>query len=131
MMLVPVGVCSNFVLIVVMCFGFFFFFFQAEDGIRDRDVTGVQTCALPIYGLDGSVCVCPRLRDVPRSAGIIGRRTIRCSQLCARHPPDASLALRALRRFRLHPLSRLSEKKAAPAESVFLSDVTTSCGNNV
>src|SRR6266851_7227219 len=26
----------------------FVFFFQAEDGIRDRDVTGVQTCALPI-----------------------------------------------------------------------------------
>src|SRR5437879_13726361 len=28
---------------------FFFFFFQAEDGIRDTSVTGVQTCALPIY----------------------------------------------------------------------------------
>src|SRR5699024_12112565 len=28
----------------------FFFFFQAEDGIRDRNVTGVQTCALPICG---------------------------------------------------------------------------------
>src|SRR3989449_6243998 len=27
---------------------FFFFFFQAEDGIRDVAVTGVQTCALPI-----------------------------------------------------------------------------------
>src|SRR5215213_551874 len=27
----------------------FFFFFQAEDGIRDWSVTGVQTCALPIY----------------------------------------------------------------------------------
>src|SRR5690554_6993277 len=27
----------------------FFFFFQAEDGIRDADVTGVQTCALPIW----------------------------------------------------------------------------------
>src|SRR6266498_4946502 len=26
------------------------FFFQAEDGIRDADVTGVQTCALPICG---------------------------------------------------------------------------------
>ena len=26
----------------------FFFFFQAEDGIRDWSVTGVQTCALPI-----------------------------------------------------------------------------------
>src|SRR5687768_11059408 len=29
-------------------FSFFFFFFQAEDGIRDVAVTGVQTCALPI-----------------------------------------------------------------------------------
>src|SRR6266536_4373231 len=29
-------------------FFFFFFFFQAEDGIRDPLVTGVQTCALPI-----------------------------------------------------------------------------------
>src|SRR5687768_18176104 len=28
---------------------FFFFFFQAEDGIRDVAVTGVQTCALPIW----------------------------------------------------------------------------------
>src|SRR5699024_11851474 len=27
-----------------------YFFFQAEDGIRDRNVTGVQTCALPISG---------------------------------------------------------------------------------
>src|SRR6266542_900701 len=30
------------------CF-LFFFFFQAEDGIRDATVTGVQTCALPIW----------------------------------------------------------------------------------
>src|SRR6185436_7503183 len=30
-------------------FFFFFFFFQAEDGIRDDLVTGVQTCALPIF----------------------------------------------------------------------------------
>ena len=29
----------------------FVFFFQAEDGIRDTSVTGVQTCALPILGL--------------------------------------------------------------------------------
>src|SRR5438034_8365229 len=29
---------------------YFFFFFQAEDGIRDHCVTGVQTCALPICG---------------------------------------------------------------------------------
>src|SRR2546422_8474789 len=31
---------------------FSFFFFQAEDGIRDVAVTGVQTCALPIYRTD-------------------------------------------------------------------------------
>src|SRR5438034_2233542 len=30
----------------------FFFFFQAEDGIRDHCVTGVQTCALPICFID-------------------------------------------------------------------------------
>src|SRR2546425_9745628 len=33
---------------------FFFFFFQAEDGIRDKLVTGVQTCALPISGPSGA-----------------------------------------------------------------------------
>src|SRR2546430_13407169 len=34
-----------------------FFFFQAEDGIRDLTVTGVQTCALPIYqGEEEAVC---------------------------------------------------------------------------
>src|SRR5215471_16187511 len=33
-----------------MCISMFFFFFQAEDGIRDLYVTGVQTCALPILG---------------------------------------------------------------------------------
>src|SRR5256885_3707075 len=32
--------------LVLQCF---FFFFQAEDGIRDYKVTGVQTCALPIF----------------------------------------------------------------------------------
>src|SRR5690606_40205752 len=30
----------------------FFFFFQAEDGIRDFHVTGVQTCALPILNIE-------------------------------------------------------------------------------
>src|SRR5207245_5111399 len=38
---------------------FFFFFFQAEDGIRDATVTGVQTCALPISaGVRTSLFVC-------------------------------------------------------------------------
>src|SRR2546427_4931515 len=33
---------------MVLHYHLFFFFFQAEDGIRDLTVTGVQTCALPI-----------------------------------------------------------------------------------
>src|SRR5437868_13945486 len=37
---------------------FFFFFFQAEDGIRDRNVTGVQTCALPISSRNGVAGEC-------------------------------------------------------------------------
>src|SRR5439155_16200522 len=38
-------VCHILVVVII----FFFFFFQAEDGIRDGHVTGVQTCALPIW----------------------------------------------------------------------------------
>src|SRR2546430_7081255 len=34
---------------IVLCY---FFFFQAEDGIRYLTVTGVQTCALPIFAVD-------------------------------------------------------------------------------
>src|SRR5437016_10897068 len=49
-------------------FFFFFFFFQAEDGIRDWSVTGVQTCALPIsFGGrskdDSSRTCCPARRS--------------------------------------------------------------------
>src|SRR5688572_32192554 len=40
--------CNLFFCYFCVCFCFFFFFFQAEDGIRDLTVTGVQTCALPI-----------------------------------------------------------------------------------
>src|SRR2546430_9807746 len=53
--------------------GLFVFFFQAEDGIRDLTVTGVQTCALPICGVevqtmigDGRVCACSDSRHSRR-----------------------------------------------------------------
>src|SRR5205823_7238878 len=40
---------ARYVVFAYRCFFcFLFFFFQAEDGIRDKLVTGVQTCALPI-----------------------------------------------------------------------------------
>src|SRR3712207_2272148 len=58
----------------------FFFFFQAEDGIRDIGVTGVQTCALPILAVDPRVLV-PRPETehvveaalgLPRGARVVG-----------------------------------------------------------
>src|SRR5690348_17414346 len=48
-LLVLVWLVVMFVLFFFLCCFFFFFFFQAEDGIRDGRVTGVQTCALPIF----------------------------------------------------------------------------------
>src|SRR5437762_7109927 len=52
----------------IFFFFLFFFFFQAEDGIRDTSVTGVQTCALPIYVPDASAhrTALERARRLPR-----------------------------------------------------------------
>src|SRR3989440_4711620 len=49
-----------------------FFFFQAEDGIRDLIVTGVQTCALPIFdwsqlNVDASTLPAPEAKGRPAS----------------------------------------------------------------
>src|SRR6478609_10180688 len=51
---------------------FFFFFFQAEDGIRDKLVTGVQTCALPIWpgGVDRRLSRRRLLRWLDTRAGL-------------------------------------------------------------
>src|SRR5688572_31592030 len=45
----PSLLLSDFLYFLCFVFLFIFFFFQAEDGIRDLTVTGVQTCALPIW----------------------------------------------------------------------------------
>ena len=45
------------------CIGFFF---QAEDGIRDYDVTGVQTCALPILGPKGRYVIISKSFGAPQ-----------------------------------------------------------------
>src|SRR6266403_5104082 len=67
--------------------GFFFFFFQAEDGIRDLYVTGVQTCALPI-----SADVYHRSYDYPSI------RQIRARGACRRGGTLGSRVLAVLRR---------------------------------
>src|SRR2546430_12576221 len=48
------------------------FFFQAEDGIRDLTVTGVQTCALPISPMS-----CRAIRMASRSAAATARAGVR------------------------------------------------------
>src|SRR2546427_13245449 len=53
---------------------FFFFFFQAEDGIRDLTVTGVQTCALPIFSQSGRRRVELERRRRVRLARLRGER---------------------------------------------------------
>src|SRR5260370_5127382 len=57
-----------------MAFHFFeceitFFFFQAEDGIRDSSVTGVQTCALPILSNREATDAMPAGSEGPRGGG--------------------------------------------------------------
>src|SRR2546421_2657392 len=52
-LVLPFVVCISFLCPMLFlyssrCLYYIFFFFQAEDGIRDLIVTGVQTCALPI-----------------------------------------------------------------------------------
>src|SRR6266446_8706112 len=85
----------------------FFFFFQAEDGIRDYKVTGVQTCALPISALDEWLTVTTgptRHRftvNPPRAIGIapqVWAITIRRSDLSALQPYSLGTGLRRLRR---------------------------------
>src|SRR6266498_1331272 len=65
----------------------FFFFFQAEDGIRDADVTGVQTCALPILARAPS----PSARTAAGSASLTSAgRTASASASTSTAGPEPS-----------------------------------------
>src|SRR2546430_7073097 len=77
-------------MIVKVCLVFvFFFFFQAEDGIRDLTVTGVQTCALPISSPQGCQCTGWWAADFKYAEGSVARRLAIAGNLHprARTPP--------------------------------------------
>src|SRR5690606_14631236 len=64
-------------LLALVVLKWLFFFFQAEDGIRDFHVTGVQTCALPIYGV-GNIGTAFTTFSAPMFAEAIGwQNTVR------------------------------------------------------
>src|SRR5256886_6439153 len=79
----PVATNKQQTIIHLLCFGCIFFFFQAEDGIRDLTVTGVQTCALPIFAFplvpSRSYCQSSRAKivksaETKNSGGIHGNK---------------------------------------------------------
>src|SRR5207249_8427017 len=71
-----------------------FFFFQAEDGIRDRNVTGVQTCALPISAVRDHRCQ----GDAPKAPGA------RLAAVLVVPPPPVLLGPLGHARGLLHPV---------------------------
>src|SRR6266481_4351338 len=74
-------VCSFlFFFFSVMYFNCLFFFFQAEDGIRDGTVTGVQTCALPIW-----FCRHRNTTDYTRALGFV---LFHCKAFCQEGTTD-------------------------------------------
>src|SRR5574343_167995 len=87
-----------FLVLLFVCFSFFFFF-QAEDGIRDRDVTGVQTCALPIFELyPWACCTSCWMAALPSLPGL--PEGMRTSTICLsanrlKDPPAASTSLQS------------------------------------
>src|SRR5260221_4756793 len=91
----------------------FVFFFQAEDGIRYHCVTGVQTCALPIFAIGGS-SVAPRAGRPPVCAEARQRTAPSCSK------PSPSRTRRSRggisRRRRVLPSSARSEERRVGKE---------------
>src|SRR5690606_40409196 len=81
------------------------FFFQAEDGIRDFHVTGVQTCALPICSSRGSCCRPTRASSA--GCSLSGRRSEEhTSELQSRENLVCRLLLEKKKRTREHVLTR-------------------------
>src|SRR5437879_9739288 len=90
----------------ILSTGLIFFFFQAEDGIRDTSVTGVQTCALPISHHGGVERGQVRLPQLPRRN--LGTKGVRRHAGAPRAPVEKGLMGATIQPDRiLHDLSEL------------------------
>src|SRR6266536_5780820 len=105
----------------------FFFFFQAEDGIRDPLVTGVQTCALPILDTADLQRLGHRVRagrqDLLRRLVLVGRRDRGGLDGSWRPALSAREAIRRIARAnrrgpcsRTRQLARVPQAKRAPCQ---------------
>src|SRR5699024_1848356 len=105
------------------------FFFQAEDGIRDRNVTGVQTCALPISILTGTlashgypVAEAPRM-DTKQRYGVGKSDTLDAHRIAAAALP---VPVDKLRRPRLNDGIRQAIQILVTARNAITKDRTRS-----
>src|SRR5690606_39761425 len=104
----------------------FFFFFQAEDGIRDFHVTGVQTCALPISSIlpeiraETLVVACREDRMVPVAqakllfASISNSRYIEISSGHALYVEAPAEVVQLVNQFSQHPEQYPVNQKIQP-----------------
>src|SRR2546422_10191340 len=74
---------------------FFIFFFQAEDGIRDVAVTGVQTCALPILDPRIILGAGPQEQQPSRLPGVAAVDSDDRPAAAAGHRPQRDLGIRS------------------------------------
>src|SRR2546422_10597556 len=96
----------------MLCSAFFFFFFQAEDGIRDVAVTGVQTCALPI--LRAEQAFLEGTRDLLDERALAWHRAAALLQLTERLPTAGRGDWRERAHALLGEATRLAERAAQP-----------------
>src|SRR5437868_10180271 len=102
------GVVMRFYWFIVSNF-LFIFFFQAEDGIRDRNVTGVQTCALPILRIT--------IRRALRSGSSFATANCLSPTACPKGPVSFELGPTSFaRRSRTSILSARSEERRVGKE---------------
>src|SRR5262249_29737474 len=84
-----------------------FFFFQAEDGIRDWSVTGVQTCALPVS---------PLLASVMKAGDDLFDFYVACSLIASENQTQAHLDAASGTRARNHTEARPAESRSRQSE---------------
>src|SRR3989475_12816094 len=102
---------------------YFFFFFQAEDGIRDLTVTGVQTCALPISRAEVAKCASPlggragrARRRRPRQHSASGGARTLAREPSASRAPSRTRRRRSLRKERRPGRDGRSEERRVGEE---------------